>query len=44
VQLDAILTKHDAVISSPATAVVTGEFVTIARSIHEAYANRIVGF
>ena len=44
VQLDAILQKHEAVLASAATAAVTGEFVTIARSIHEAYANRIVGF
>jgi hypothetical protein len=44
VRLDEILTKHAVVLDSPAAKPVTSEFATIGRSIHDAYANRIVGF
>lgn len=44
VRLAEILAKHDAVLASPAVAPVTAEFVTISRRVHDAYANRIVGF
>ena len=44
VTLADILAKHDAVLSAPAAAPVTTEFVTISRAVHDAYANRIVGF
>ena len=39
-----ILAKHHAVIESPAVASVTGEFASVSRSIHEAYAHHVVGF
>jgi hypothetical protein len=44
VQLAEILAKHHAVLSAPSAASITTEFVTISRSVHEKYANRIVGF
>jgi hypothetical protein len=44
VQLADILAKHDATLSSPVAAPVTDEFVSISRAVHDAYANRIVGF
>jgi hypothetical protein len=44
VQLAAILARYERVLSSPVTAPVTREFVTIGRAIHDKYANRIVGF
>jgi hypothetical protein len=44
VQLAAILTKHERVLSSPLTAAATSEFVAISRALHDKYANRIVGF
>ena len=44
VELAAILDKHARVLSSPDTAPVTAEFVTISRAVHDKYANRIVGF
>ena len=44
VTLAEILAKHEAALSSPAAAPATTEFVTISRAVHEAYANRIVGF
>jgi hypothetical protein len=44
VRLADLLAKHAAVLSAPATASVTADFVRISRSVHDAYANRIVGF
>jgi hypothetical protein len=44
VRLAEILDKHHAVLSSPLVSPLTAEFVTISRSLHDAYANRIVGF
>jgi hypothetical protein len=44
VQLDEIVAKHTGVLSSSVVAPVTAEFVTISRAVHDAYANRIVGF
>jgi hypothetical protein len=44
VQLADLLGKHAAVLSAPMTAPVTADFVRISRSVHDAYANRIVGF
>jgi hypothetical protein len=44
VRLAEILDKHRAVLSSPVVAPLTGEFVRISQSVHDAYANRIVGF
>lgn len=43
-QLAALLTKHRAVLESPATAPVTAEFARIGTAIQTAYANRVVGF
>lgn len=43
-RLDEILRKHSAVLASPATEAVTSEFTAISRAVHDAYANRIVGF
>ena len=39
-----ILAKHRALLESPAVAPVTQEFVSVSRSIHEAYAHHVVGF
>jgi hypothetical protein len=44
VRLAEILAKHEATLSSPAAAPVTNEFASISRAVHDAYANRIVGF
>jgi len=44
VRLADILAKHDGVLASSEVAPVTSEFVTISRAVHDAYANRIVGF
>lgn len=44
VQLDGLLTKHAAVLSSPALSPATSEFAVISRRIYDAYADRIVGF
>ena len=44
VRLAEIVDKHAAVLSAPATAGVVSEFTTISRAVHDAYANRIVGF
>ena len=44
VRLAEILDKHRAVLSSPLVSPLTAEFVTISRSVHDAYADRIVGF
>lgn len=44
VSLSQLLDKHQAVLTAPAVAEVTREFVTAGRAIHDAYANRIVGF
>jgi hypothetical protein len=44
VRLAEILDKHRVVLSSPLISPLTGEFVTISQSVHDAYANRIVGF
>ena len=44
VRLDEILNKHRRVLSAPAVAPVTRDFTTISRAVHDAYANRIVGF
>jgi hypothetical protein len=43
-RLAEILTKHQAVLDAASVRPVTGEFVAISRAIHDAYANRIVGF
>jgi hypothetical protein len=44
VRLSEILAKHQAALSSPIVAPLTTEFVASSRAVHEAYANRIVGF
>jgi hypothetical protein len=44
VRLAEILDKHRGVLASPVAAPLTEEFVRISRSVHDAYANRIVGF
>jgi len=44
VRLAELLNKHSAVLSSDATADVTAEFAATSRAVHDAYANRIVGF
>jgi hypothetical protein len=44
VRLAEILAKHHATLSSPVAAPVTSEFTSISRAVHDAYANRIVGF
>jgi hypothetical protein len=43
-RLAALLKKHHAAIESPAATPVTSEFVSIARSVCEAYAHHVVGF
>jgi hypothetical protein len=43
-RLGDILAKHHAVIEAPAVAPVTSEFVSVSRSIQEAYAHHVVGF
>jgi hypothetical protein len=44
VRLADILEKHRAVLASPTVSPLTDEFVRVSQSIHDAYANRIVGF
>jgi hypothetical protein len=44
VRLAEILNKHQAVLSANETRPVTSEFVNVSRAVHDAYANRIVGF
>ena len=44
VRLAEILDKHRAVLSAPEVAPLVGDFLAISRSVHDAYANRIVGF
>lgn len=44
VQLNALMQKHRAALSSAATAPATAEFARIGSGIYDAYANRIVGF
>lgn len=44
VRLAEILEKHRAVLSASAVAPITADFVKISRSVHDTYANRIVGF
>jgi hypothetical protein len=44
VGLSEILAKHQTALSSPIVAPLTTEFVASSRAVHEAYANRIVGF
>jgi hypothetical protein len=44
VQLAAILHKHQRLLAAGALAPVVAEFVTVSRGVHDAYANRIVGF
>jgi hypothetical protein len=44
VQLAGILKKHSAVLAAPVTAQLTAEFFSVSQSVHDAYANRIVGF
>jgi hypothetical protein len=44
VRLAEILDKHRGVLAAPVTAPITAEFFTISRSVHDAYANRVVGF
>jgi hypothetical protein len=44
VSLARLLDKHQAVLAAPAATAVTHDFVTASRGIHDAYANRIVGF
>jgi hypothetical protein len=43
-RLEEILRKHHAVVESPAVEPVTREFLTISRSIRDAYAHHVVGF
>jgi hypothetical protein len=43
-RLGELLTKHHAVVESPAVAPVTGEFVATSRSVRDAYAHHVVGF
>ena len=43
-QLDAIVRKHEAVLSSLVIAPLGSDFVTISHAVYEKYANRIVGF
>jgi hypothetical protein len=44
VRLAEILDKHRAVLTAPVVTHVTADFVATSRSVHAAYANRIVGF
>lgn len=44
VGLAELLEKHHVVLSAPAVASTAAEFVAISRAVHDAYANRIVGF
>jgi hypothetical protein len=44
VRLAEILEKHRAVLASPAVNAVTADFVRTSQAVHDAYANRIVGF
>ena len=44
VRLADLLAKHQRVLEAPETAGVTREFAAVSRSVHAAYANRIVGF
>jgi len=44
VRLAEILDKHKAVLASPVVMPVTSDFLTVSRSVHDLYANRIVGF
>jgi hypothetical protein len=44
VRLAEILDKHRGVLSATALAATTSEFAAISRSVHDKYANRIVGF
>jgi hypothetical protein len=44
VRLAEILDKHQAVLASSVTAPITADFATVSRAVHDAYANRIVGF
>ncbi len=44
VGLAQLLAKHQAVLAAPSAIPVTHDFVTAGRAIHDAYANRIVGF
>jgi hypothetical protein len=44
VRLADILEKHRVVLASPPVSPLTAEFVSISKSVHDAYANRIVGF
>jgi hypothetical protein len=42
--LGQLLSKHHVLLDSPTFASMSGDFVARSRSVHEAYANRIVGF
>lgn len=44
VGLAELLAKHHVVLSAPAVASTAAEFVAVSRAVHDAYANRIVGF
>ena len=44
VGLAALLAKHQRVLADPGAAAVTTDFASISRSVHDLYANRIVGF
>lgn len=44
VQLQEILDKYRAVLSSPSVAPIVADFVTISHAVHDKYSNRIVGF
>lgn len=44
VRLAEILDKHRTALEAPAAAPLTAEFLADSRSVHDAYANRIVGF
>lgn len=43
-RLSEILAKHHGVIDSADTAPITGEFASVSRAIHDAYAHHVVGF
>jgi hypothetical protein len=43
-QLAGVLENHRVVLAAPAVRSIAAEFVAISRRVHEAYANRIVGF
>lgn len=43
-RLSELVGKHNAIVNAPSVRAITSEFAAVSRSIHETYANRIVGF